>query len=243
MKRNILNIFFTNRAKCLACTILVIMILLIPNVGVAQYWGDQMMDSYSESLSNGQIGVLKSSKQVAIDNEHILITDAYGVSIVNISNPALPQHVNRIGTPGRSNRLVVANGYAYIADEIGMSIVNYTNPSNLKVESFTQISGSAHDIDVFNNKAFISTKTGLIIFDVANPIYPLQLSEILIDNHNSNHNLTIHKASNILYYTTGRHLYVIDISIITQPQILSSYEFNHSGGPGTCHDGPKLSGD
>lgn len=224
--------------------LVIILILGFPHQGYAQYWGSQMMDSHSESLNNGTIGVLRSSKQVALDGNNLLITDSRGLSIVDVQDPSSPTYIGLIGTPGKSNRLVVKNGYAYIADQIGMSIVNYSDPSMLLVESFTPTNVSAHDIEVHENIAFLSTSTGLIVFDVINPSTPQQVTEIFIDNHNSNHNITIHPDGEILYYTTGRHLYVINITSVSQPQIIASLEFNPSTSvPGTCHDGPKLSGD
>ena len=68
---------------------IVITFILQGNV-IAQYWGNQMMETYSESLLNGQISVIKSSKIVSADNDLLLFSDGYGFHIYNISNPSSP---------------------------------------------------------------------------------------------------------------------------------------------------------
>lgn len=210
----------------------------------AQYWGNQMMDAYSESLLNGQISVNQSSKIVSVDNNFLLFSDGYGFHIYDISDPELPSLMKRIGVPGLSGRFKTDQTNAFIVCDEGFSIVNYSNPSSPYVASYTKTGHSAYDVEIESDTdiLFVSTSVGFEVFDISNIGNPSLINSFEIDDPYFNHNIALNFENNILYLTTGRVLYVIDISNLNSIQILNTLEFNPNTLNGTCHDGPKIEG-
>jgi len=145
----------------------------------------------------------------------MFVANMFGVDIVDISNPAIPQNIGRVRTPGIALRLVVDSSYVYVAERFGLTVIDYRTPTSPVLRSFSPIAGTAYDIVVHNNIAFLSTLSRIFAYDVSNPGSPIYLSNLYVDTTNLGIHITKHPSLPLLYCAANssqRRLFTVDIS-------------------------------
>lgn len=224
----------------LAAKTLFILFFLTTN-NHAQYWGNHMMQTYSETLRNGKVGTLTTSKTLDVVDNYIYLADQYGLTIIDASDPSNPSQVSNLGLPGSTSDILVSNNYAYMTTIDGFTIIDVHNPSYPQQVSYVKLQNNAFDIEIRDSLLLIATAVGIEVYDISNPNEPQFRSSVQIDNSGS-HNLVLNPRAEIVYFTSNRNLFVVDISNLSSMQVLSSQEFNPTSINGTCWDGGKISG-
>nr|WP_321417407.1 PGF-pre-PGF domain-containing protein [uncultured Methanomethylovorans sp.] len=97
-----------------------------------------------------------------------------GLSIINISNPAVPTLTHTYDTAGHAYGISVVSNYAYIADgNNGLVIANISNPAS-PTSMGSYATYDAQNIVVSGNYAYIADDShGLVIIDITNPASPV----------------------------------------------------------------------
>ena len=67
---------------------------------------------------------------MAVSGTHAYVADDYsGLQVIDITNPASPQIVGSVDTPGGAMDVAVSGTYAYVADDRnGLQVIDVTNP-------------------------------------------------------------------------------------------------------------------
>ncbi len=231
-------------AKLCMSGVFIVGLCLLPDTVFSQptYWGEQMLPTYSEPLTTGQTPIYTSIRTAEVRNNRMYKVDMYGVNIVDISNPALPQLLGRVRTPGVALRLAVDSPYVYVAERFGLSVVNFTSPTAPTVVNFTPIGRVVGDIVLRNNVAFLATTSTIEAYDVSNPTSPSYLSSLFLDSASLGIHIQKHPALPILYCaanTSSRTLYVVNVANPSAMQITATQDLP---GGGTVYSPPMVEG-
>ncbi|UCG53329.1 MAG: Ig-like domain-containing protein [Candidatus Latescibacterota bacterium] len=170
----------------------------------------------------------------AADPEGIAVAGDYafvavggnGLSIIDISAPAVPTFVTSFDTPGDAVRVDIEGDYAFIADgTFGLTIVDISDPTTpTMAASDATVPGLAVDVAVAGNYAYVAFSTivspvGLAVFDVSDPNAPAYRNIYLQGEITS-----VEVAGNYAYVTDSTDgLVVIDISDPLNPSPGGSY--------------------
>ncbi len=116
---------------------------------------------------------------VAKSGNYVYVADGkYGLSVINVRDPAAPKKVDSYETMGEANRVAVVGKYAYVVARYrGLYIIDVGNPAAPRVI------GYYHDIPrrpvsvvVARGYAYVaSDKDGLSIVDVRDPAHPTKV--------------------------------------------------------------------
>lgn len=117
----------------------------------------------------GQIG--GSVTAVELAGSLAWIGEGSGLVGINISNPASPSPVGRIGLPGMVGDISIVSGNAYVANlESGIQVVNVSTPSAPSIRSFFDTPGDTRGVTVVGGRAYVADgAAGLQILDLSNP--------------------------------------------------------------------------
>ena len=129
-------------------------------------------------------------KAVASQGDFVAVSSGYGVRLLNISDPAHPQHVASVSTPGEVADIFWAGNYLYLALDgtgswappgtAGLVIVNVANPANPFTVTYMETNGTALSVAVKDNVVFLGVSTSLYTYDVSNPANPQQLQQFYL---------------------------------------------------------------
>jgi len=168
---------------------------------------------------------------VFVDDSYAYIADgAFGLWIINISDPYNPSFEGNYNTPGFSSDVFVINNYAYIADGTsGLQIINISNPQDPSYAGNYDTPGYSHDVFVYDNYAYIADgDSGLQIIDVYDPSSPLFEGDY--DTPGDAQGVFV--SGYYTYIADGTSgLQIIDISDPEIPSYVGSYDT-----PGEAHD-------
>lgn len=124
-----------------------------------------------------------------------------GLSIYDISNPALPQFVSQLYLPGNAKDVKVVDDIAYVADEYaGLRIINVSNPQNPIEIGYFDSPGRSFDVEIKDSLAFLADlEGGLICLNISNPANPSMVStfpasETIVD---------VELVGSLAYFTDG----------------------------------------
>ncbi len=177
-----------------------------------------------------------AQRGVTVQGNLIFVTDpAYGLSLVDVSNPASPTRVGHYETP-LPDALVevrVAGNYAYVVGRnSGFRVVNVSDPTTPREVYYddSRKGGYAQlptGLIVEGNYAYISDANyPLHIYDVSNPQKPAELGAVY-DPHHPNGAFDIVIYGNVAYlsgsgskhaFYPGEGLWIVDISNPHQPK-------------------------
>jgi hypothetical protein len=94
--------------------------------------------------------------------------------VVDVSNPASPQHLLTVDTPGGALEVTVVGNLAYVADgNAGLRIFNISNPASPAFVGTVDTPGTANDVAVAEGHAFIADGGVLQVANVSNPAAPV----------------------------------------------------------------------
>ncbi len=154
-------------------------------------------------------GGTSNAQDIATSGDHIFVADNLdGLRILDISNPALPQHESRLVVEGQSlNRIFIENDIAYAAGGV-FATFNIGNPTAPTLLGSVNKLQSATDIAYHNGSAYVSYQfDSLYVFDVSVPVEPIQIGSIELTSQETEFTI----SGNYLYLTAdgGR---IFDIS-------------------------------
>ena len=166
-------------------------------------------------------------KTKTVGNLVFIAANTGGLVIFDISDPAKPNLLSRLNTPGVANDITIYGHHAYIAAAAaGLLIVNIADPLN--PELLEQIDTTGNASGVFVNGSYLyladaddwtpSPTDGLLIFDLANPSLPMLLGQF----QNGQGFRSVVVRNNLAYaaaFNSG--FYIIDVTDSANPKELS----------------------
>jgi hypothetical protein len=169
----------------------------------------------------------------ALDNDFAYVTTFLGLMwVVDISDLSNPVKRNGIAAGGQLAYCVDSkNRYVYIGNPEypPMVIVDATNPDSLTRVDF-EVGGWGYSISIKDTLLFVGvhgyTGTNYFkIYDVSNAMVPQFLGEVGFMPPEDVMAITISKEGQTAYVrTTTGNIYSIDITDLTQPEIIDGYE-------------------
>ena len=146
-----------------------------------------------------------------------------GLTVVDVSNPALPVGLGRHHNIYVYGHITVVNNLVFVCNNGGsVSIFNVSNPIRPILLSTTNMGSEVSQISVSGNRLFAVETYNLRIYDISNPTTPLLLSiseskyYLKSIDVNGNH-------AYVLSYEGG--LIVYDVSNPSNPFVASYLDF------------------
>ena len=140
----------------------------------------------ASSVGLGGVGSVVDVKIRADGTLGVIAHEADGITLLDLSNPLLPQIITRFNV--QANNTWIEGDYVYAAGDEGLSIIDISNPADPQVvaDFYAGIS-HANDVHVRDGLAFVShRKAGLFILDVGNgiaggsPTNPVEVGQVHI---------------------------------------------------------------
>ncbi|GAB4376169.1 MAG: hypothetical protein Kow0042_22230 [Calditrichia bacterium] len=144
-----------------------------------------------------------------------------GIEVIQIQNPADPQHVHTI--PARDNvwDVFITNNFLYVADGgAGLQIYSLSQPQAPQLLGQLPLTGSAREVIVEDQRAFVALGAGgFDVVDVSDPSNPQWLA-----NFNAGFGITNHLAyaNHTIFSATWELVHAIDVSDPQNPILLAS---------------------
>jgi hypothetical protein len=142
------------------------------------------------------------------------------------------------GQGGSLARFTIVNNYLYTVDKNTLKAFKINDTKNPILSSITKINAFAETIFPFKNHLLIGTRTGMFIYNLENPEIPRYLSNY---THFASCDPVV--AEGNYAYVTLRNgtpcmrgqnqLDILDISNLSQPTLVKSYQMTNPHGLGT----------
>ncbi len=139
------------------------------------------------------------------------------------------------GTGGSMARFTIVGDYLYVVDQTSMNVFDLTVSGLPVFANQLNIGWGIETIFPYQDKLFIGSNSGMFIYDNSNPQAPYQLAQfahvtacdpvVVKDNYAY---VTLRSGNACQGYTN--QLDLIDISTITNPQLVSSFPMNNPHG-------------
>ena len=121
-------------------------------------------------------------QSIAVNGDHVFVTGAGGLSILDVSRPDMVHQTARLVLPEYIYDVDVAGSYAYVATEQGFRIINGADPyhpiqvSSLALRSIAVVVSNGYAyVSVFNDGV---TQSGLVTVDVRSASAPVVTNRI-----------------------------------------------------------------
>lgn len=163
------------------------------------------------------------------------------IQAFNVSNPANPIALGSLDLPGNKDArgIYVSSALAYVVTDRNSSneeffVVDVSSPAAMSIIGKLELNAKANKVFIKNNYAYVVTDDNskeLIIIDIANPTSPALVTNFdLLGRANAN---DIKIAGDYAYVVTqansiGGEFYIIDVSDVFFPSVISSYELDAS---------------
>ncbi len=159
---------------------------------------------------------------VAVSGNYAFVAnDAFGLHVIDISNPANPGLVGAYNTSGSSYGVAVYGDYAFVADgTTGLQVIDISNPGSPTLVGSYNTPGSAQDVVIFEGYAYVADLgSGLQVIDVSNPASPTRTGSY--DTPGLSWGVTVSGGcAYVADYASG--LQVIDVSNPASPALLGT---------------------
>ena len=108
------------------------------------------------------------------------MADGYsGLQIIAVKDPANPEIIGSIDTPGYANGVAVSGTTVYVADGYsGLQIIDVKDPANPQIIGSVDTPGKALGVAVSGTTAYVADGSGLQIIDVKDPANPQFIGSI-----------------------------------------------------------------
>jgi len=123
----------------------------------------------------GSCDTLGNAYGVCVDGDYVYVADdAFGLQVINITDPSNPTIAGTCDTPGNAWGLTVDGDYAYIADgDSGLQVINITEPSNPTIAGTCDTPGYAYGLYVDGDFAYVADSVqGLQVINITDPSNP-----------------------------------------------------------------------
>nr|MEE4268826.1 hypothetical protein [Candidatus Krumholzibacteria bacterium] len=167
----------------------------------------------TESLTFG----VAVSGQMALTCEHFA-----GISVLDITNPNLPQPIGQLDTPGQARNAVIAGDLAYVADRnSGLRIIDLSSPPTLTELGTVDTPGLALGVAVSGDLVLVADKGfGLQVIDTSDPSLPSIIGAV--DTPGLASDVVVQEGFAYVADFDGG-LVVIDLASATQPTVAGSF--------------------
>jgi hypothetical protein len=147
---------------------------------VSERWGDLHLVDVSNPASPALLGSYtdRFGFQCAVSGSlAYFCADAYGLVVLNVSDPAHPSEIFRLDTPGSARFVALDSGRAYLADASGgLRILDLSDPVHPAPLGSLTFPGNAVAVAVSGPYAYVAASVaGLRIVDVSNPAAPVEV--------------------------------------------------------------------
>jgi hypothetical protein len=178
--------------------------------------------SRSEHIQENGNGV----QAIALDGDHAYLADGYGMTILDIRNPAHPVEVSFLPLSGSATAIAVSDGKAYIGiqeplpdDIVFLDIVDVSAPAHPNRIVHYSLHGPIYGIAVEDQTVFLAASyAGLKIYNVSDPAQPVHLYDYLYGSRVYGIQL-----ARDLAYLPGEGLRSVDVSDPSHPALVSSF--------------------
>ena len=159
------------------------------------------------------------------------------LSILDLTNPALPTVVNTLSLPDSPIHVRVNGNLLLVADNLaGLMIYDITTPQSPVLRSQVTNIALAADVAVVGQTAFVAADTdGLAIFDISNPASPVLLSKTSLsridpfyNDNPMNEALSVAANNGLIYVGTLNDngiVFGLDDTNLATPRIVSIYGY------------------
>ena len=141
------------------------------------------------------------------------------------------------GTGGSMARFTIKDNYLYIVQDYDMNVMDISELYNPRQIKTLNVGWGLETIFQYKNNLFIGSQTGMYIYDLTNPAVPEQLSvfnhlrscdPVVVDDDYAYVTL----RSGTFCMNGNNQLDVIDISDLSNPELVKSYDMNNPHGLG-----------
>jgi len=152
----------------------------------------------------------------------------YSLDISDLNQPVILDKFSK-DTQVSSRGISITQNTLVASYFSGLCILDSSNPISLEFKSFFPTGGFAQKIQVKDSLAFIASGlSGLWILDVSDPVKPKSISNINTGGYTSDlvvEDSLVYIVNSAIYSVqdTSRGLWIIDVSNISQPVIISHY--------------------
>ena len=129
-----------------------------------------------ESPSNPEgVGMLSMDTSfptgIATDGVYAYLSDwEEGLLVVDLADPATPNIISSVDTPGHARDVVVQDSRAHVASGKSFQVIDVTDPTEPFTIGSSQLPTEAKRLAVRGNHIYVSTAgSGILVFDVAEP--------------------------------------------------------------------------
>jgi hypothetical protein len=145
-----------------------------------------------------------------------------GMTVIDISNPALPRIVGSYDTPGWAYGVAVEGNYAYVADGAGgLRILNISNPSVPVSVGSVALLGSTRDVTVAGNYAYTANSSSIQIVNISNKTAPVGVGQYAFASPSLGMQIKVQGTVAYTALSTGG-LITLDVSNPAAPRHLST---------------------
>jgi len=120
----------------------------------------------------------RQARDLAVKGSLVYVADgAYGLRIIDVSDPAAPVDAGLLDMPDRAIHVRVVGTLAYVADvNAGLHIIDVSSPAfPVEIGAYGRF-GTVPSLAVAGDRAYImASGSGLHIIDVSNPASPVQI--------------------------------------------------------------------
>jgi hypothetical protein len=152
-----------------------------------------------------------------------------------------PSTTSRPGIGGSMARYTIYDNYLYTIDDANMQVFDISSPSRPAFAGLINVGFNIETIYPYKDKLFIGSQTGMHIYDNANPASPVRLSTFA---HVRSCDPVV--ADDKYAYVTLRNgntcggfanqLDVVDISNLSSPKLVKTYQMSNPHGLGLDYD-------
>ena len=116
---------------------------------------------------------------IVLQGDFAYVVTDLGLTIVDVSNPALPVVRGSVST-GKTQGVDVKGSYAYVASQTkDLRVIDISNPDAPTIIGLEALSGQTWDVAVKDNIAYVASFGGeLYVFNIANPADPILVKRI-----------------------------------------------------------------
>jgi len=139
-------------------------------------------DPANPALISTWVGVAPVAKSITIDKNKAFIAERMGgMAIVDISNPAVPQLIDKYTNNLKScDAVAVKDNIVLLAETDILHIFDYSNPAVLlHLADFPVPTGEITDILIDGSTAWLAANyAGFVALDISDPTHPVQISKV-----------------------------------------------------------------
>ncbi len=139
---------------------------------------------------------------------------------------------NSSGVGGSLARFTISGEFLYTVDQTQMHVFGIEDAPNPSLRNTVNIGWGIETIFPYESNLFIGSQTGMFIYDITNPVSPVQLSvfeharacdPVYVDGDRAY--VTLRDGTTCQNFTN--QLDVLDVSTLTAPRLLRSYDMHH----------------